>query len=73
MNDHTKHLVQWVSGEAMQYRLYCFTCGRLTQYATQSPNHTNSQRFEQAMNRPEKVSVTLEVQSLRHKRRTQEM
>ena len=73
MADHTNHLVYWATGEATQHRLYCLTCGSYTAHATQAPNSTQPQRFEQAMSEPEKVSVTLEVQSVRHKRRTQEI
>lgn len=72
MSEHAKHLVSWGCVAAKSYRLYCLTCGEYTSYETQAPNQLGLQRFEQAMSEPEKVSVTLKVQSLRHKRRTQE-
>ena len=70
--DHKGHLVYWTAAESQGYRLYCLTCGKFTAHETTIPNTHEAQRFEQAISKPENISVTLQVQSLRHKR-TQEI
>jgi hypothetical protein len=69
MSDHKKHTVTWARfGET--YHLYCVDCQAATQYTTATPNHTRPQSIEQALTETENIAVTLTVQSLRHKTKT---
>jgi hypothetical protein len=71
MTDHTNHTVAWVfDGERSLYELRCLDCGQTTPYTTEAPNTLDPQPFERAIEKPEAVTVALDVQSLRHKTKT---
>lgn len=66
MSDHTGHWVKWM-GNGQVYRLYCFTCGAVTAHKTEQPNTQEKQRFEQATADPGAITITLQVNSLKHR------
>lgn len=68
MTDHANHIVKWVFDDKRSlYELRCLNCGRPMPYTTETPNTLDPQPFEQALEQPQAVTVTLEVQGLRHK------
>jgi hypothetical protein len=66
--EHKGHLVQWHS-KGKKYQLYCFTCGKLLAHETETPNRREAQRFEQAIENPTAITITLDVQPVKHKQR----
>lgn len=68
---HNNHMVRWTKIKDGSFRLYCIDCGVFIQYSTSHPNSLDPQEYGTAIiNGFQPISVTLEVQGIRHKSAT---